>query len=248
MSFVFNGITIPQDSDSVYFNGALVSEIFMNGIQVWIRKAAAGSQVFTASGTFTVPIGVTELIVCMCGGGGGGSGYYSGAGGGGAGAIGFTIPVTPGSNMGVTIGAGGIGYSNNPGGAGGNSVFGGHTAIGAGGGGYNDDNTGAGGAKSYTGGNGVRQEGYNIAGGNATGCGGTISGGAGYISTSDGHGAPGGGGGFGVGANGKGKDTGGPYPGGPGGGGGSGQHRHSSKYVTNYGGVGGRGEVRISWA
>jgi len=71
-------------------------------------------QIFTSSGTFTVPSGATQVLVTLIGGGGGGSkgggGSLSGAGGGGGGVY-YRVPVTvtPGSSIPVTIGSGGAG-------------------------------------------------------------------------------------------------------------------------------------------
>lgn len=97
---------------------------------------------FTASGTFTVPAGVTTLYLSGCAGGSGGAGgggavNQSGVGGGGAGgsagqsAIRVPVTVTPGQAYQVVIGAAGSGGgaglpSQNGGssGAGGNTSFG----------------------------------------------------------------------------------------------------------------------------
>lgn len=78
-------------------------------------------QFFTANSTFTVPDEVNQVFVEMMGGGGGGgggghthgtNGYYFCLGGG-AGAAGETnitiVPVIPGKNYAVTVGAGGVG-------------------------------------------------------------------------------------------------------------------------------------------
>ena len=105
-----------------------------------------GGKIFTSSGTFTVPAGVTEVYVSMCGGGGGGGGGGSnskGGPGGGAGAY-FKKPVTvtPGATYTITVGAGGAGgagsttVNGQPGQAGGTSSFGSLlSATGGGGGG-----------------------------------------------------------------------------------------------------------------
>ncbi|MFP5846576.1 tail fiber protein [Salmonella sp. 741265066_PST] len=76
-------------------------------------------QFFTASGTFTVPDGVTQVFVEMLGGGGGGGGGavtdggFAGASGGSGGTCGSTnisiVPVTPGGKYAVIVGAGGVG-------------------------------------------------------------------------------------------------------------------------------------------
>jgi hypothetical protein len=81
-----------------------------------------GVQEFTTSGTFTVPAGITHILVEMWGAGGGGGGggagvavgpyFFEGAAGGGAGGGGYTlavISVTPGSVYTISVGAGGAG-------------------------------------------------------------------------------------------------------------------------------------------
>ena len=88
-----------------------------------------GYQLFTSSGTFTVPAGVTRLNVRAIGGGGGGGGggttsastttQYGGGGGGPGGVTEAAIPVTAGEALTVTIGAGGAGGAG--GAAGGNA-------------------------------------------------------------------------------------------------------------------------------
>ena len=91
-------------------------------------------QVFTSSGTFTVPAGVTAVKVTVCGGGGGGGLATGGpcvitlAGVGGPGGVGavFATGLTPGGTVSVTIGGAGAGGAagNNSGGAGGTTSFG----------------------------------------------------------------------------------------------------------------------------
>jgi hypothetical protein len=75
-----------------------------------LRPGFAAMQVFTSSGTFVVPNGVTTVKVRLTGGGGSG-GYHSvmPAGGGGAGgqATGIVGGLTPGQTIAVTVGAGG---------------------------------------------------------------------------------------------------------------------------------------------
>ena len=78
-----------------------------------ITRVTHGSQEFTVDGIFTVPIGVTGVLITACGGGGGGSGgdtdsYSSGCGGNGAECIVRKFfPVTPGQQIPITIGLGG---------------------------------------------------------------------------------------------------------------------------------------------
>jgi hypothetical protein len=103
---------------------------------------AQNTAVFTSSGTWTVPQGVTTILVsgCAAGGGGGGGGTtnssggsaVSGAGGGaGQSVIKKSISVIPGHSLSITIGAGGAGGAGGAaggsngatGGAGGNTVL-----------------------------------------------------------------------------------------------------------------------------
>jgi hypothetical protein len=95
--------------------------------------ASSSSQLFTSSGTFTAPAGVTKVLVTMIGGGGSGGGYYSNhvdtysAGGGGAGGdyvwkLAFTV--VPASNYTVTVGVGGVAAGEGANGnTGGNTTF-----------------------------------------------------------------------------------------------------------------------------
>ncbi len=123
------------------------------------------AQTFTTSGTYTVPPGVTSIVVNVWGGGGGGGGgnssctaQGSGSGGGGGGFAQSTLTVTPGEVYTVTVGAGGTaGPYQADGGPGGSSTF-----------------TGVGGTVSATGG------GQGL---NALGCG-TVNGGVGGTGTS----------------------------------------------------------------
>ncbi len=92
--------------------------------------ACSKSEVFTGSGTFTVPTGVTLVQVTLVGGGGGGGGGYGatyGGGGGGGGELRYRIPVnlTGISSVAVTIpAAAGGGAVNNDGSDGGDVTFG----------------------------------------------------------------------------------------------------------------------------
>ncbi len=85
------------------------------------------AQVFTSSGTFTIPSGVTKVKVTVVGGGGGSAGTADGnsGGGGGGGGVAFKwlTSLTPTNTITVTVGAGGTAGTSGPGngGAGGNS-------------------------------------------------------------------------------------------------------------------------------
>lgn len=120
------------------------------GAASWQALAIGGGfsnmQVFSSPGTtnFTVPAGVTKLLIEVRGGGGGGGKGNAGGGavgqGGSGGGYGMGIfAVTPGSVHAVTVGAGGLGASGGTctvGGSGGSSSVGALiSATGGGGGG-----------------------------------------------------------------------------------------------------------------
>jgi hypothetical protein len=104
-------------------------------------KVPQNSQTFTSSGTFTVPAGMTSIIVVGSysgagGGGGGGNSSGSGGDGGGGGASIFAIPiimsVSPSQQFTITIGAGGAGGAGGVGNnSGGNGGYGGTTQFGS---------------------------------------------------------------------------------------------------------------------
>ena len=77
-----------------------------------------GAQTFTSDGTFTVPTGVTKILVTAFGAGGGG--YGSTGGGGGERIIKKAYSVTPGTAISIKIGVGGT-----------DAVAGGSTVIGS---------------------------------------------------------------------------------------------------------------------
>ena len=111
----------------------------------FLNKDLFRTEEFTANGNFTVPKGVTNVIVIGWGGGGGGAGGTNSAGSGeggdgGAGAmlgVAFSA-VTSEAVLPVVIGAGGTagpgGNINNSGGNGQNSTFNGITFVGGTGG------------------------------------------------------------------------------------------------------------------
>ncbi len=123
------------DSANWRINSLVASDIlaliFANGI-------VGRTQIFIASGTFTVPANVTQVEVEIVGGGGpggpssdgSGSGNSAGTAGGGGGAGGYAYRrisgLTAGLAIAVTVGAGGAAVTtvNVPGPAGGTSSFG----------------------------------------------------------------------------------------------------------------------------
>jgi hypothetical protein len=104
-----------------------------NSGRVYVNEAT-----YTASGTWTVPSGVSSaqvILVGAGGGGGGGSQVVAGGGGGGGQVITKNLTVVPGTTYSVTIGAGGQGgqgaqtsatdvVNTLPGSNGGNTAFG----------------------------------------------------------------------------------------------------------------------------
>lgn len=211
------------------------------------NSIAQNSQMFTSSGSFKAPEGVTAVKVEVWGAGGGGStitasGRRGGGGGGGAYASSI-VTVTSGGNYQVTVGVGGVANS-----AGGNSSFNSGWVVGAGGkGGYSNSTAGgAGGAVSnsvgtikYKGGNGS-SGGTSYSGGGGGGAGSFGAGGDASGSTAGaGSSLNGGAGGAGVNGSTNGK-IGNNY-----GGGGSGAVTNSG--TDRKGGSGSDGLVVISW-
>ena len=100
--------------------------------------AGPSVQVFSSSGTFTVPTGITRVKISIAGGGGGSGGARAaagpdagaiatgGRGGSGLGGTAWVTGLTPGNNITVTVGAAGTAGSSAPGagGTGGTSSFG----------------------------------------------------------------------------------------------------------------------------
>jgi len=86
-------------------------------------------QAFGSSGTFTVPTGITRIMVQVWAGGGGGgspgsSGQIGGLGGYGGFGAAIITGLTPGGTVSVTVGSGGAGGNQTAGSAGGTSSFG----------------------------------------------------------------------------------------------------------------------------
>lgn len=119
---------------------------FVNQLISAINRASLSvnrQQKFTASGSFTVPAGVTTIYLsgCAAGGGGasgatnnGGQSSLVGGGGGGGGGAGQSIikqafTVTPGQVLTISIGAGGNGAQAPTAGGGYNGNNGGNTSV-----------------------------------------------------------------------------------------------------------------------
>jgi hypothetical protein len=212
----------------------------------------SGSQTFTTVGTtvWTCPPGVTSVQATPTGGGGGAGGGASGGngqGGGGGETRVATIPVTPGNNYNVVVGAGGNGgTSGGNGTAGSQSSFTGDSgqAVIAHGGGLglgnvgSTPNNGGSGGSGGTGHNGGRGgDAYPYAGGGGSSAGPNATGNAG--SSPGGAAAPTGGG---AGGNSSGANN---VPGSPGvvpGGGGGGSY-----FTSQAGGAGASGQVILTY-
>lgn len=216
-----------------------------------VQPFYAQTQTFNSSGTFTVPAGVTSIIVEAWGAGGGGSNRFGAAGGGGGGAYtrGVISNLIPGSTITITVGSGG-----SAGNSGDQSSVG--TIIANGGSSTSDRSGGNGGEASvvagnviasFSGGNGgdarssrggPNNEGGGGGGGSATSSG--IGGDGGDGSGTGGTGGSGeGDGGRGADGDGNPDAASGTAPGG--GGGGRGEGNSTSK-------SGASGRVIISWA
>lgn len=93
------------------------------------------TRVFTSSGVFAVPPGITSVEVLVVGGGGGGGADFGGGGGAGGVRYSANYSVTPGSTVAVTVGGGGGGaIQSGVAGNGEDSSFGSLVAAGGGGG------------------------------------------------------------------------------------------------------------------
>jgi hypothetical protein len=104
--------------------GATGARLFVNPGSTWKPPT---QQVFTASGTYNKPTGISAIIVEVVGGGAGAGDGGTAGGGAGAGAYSRKriIAASVGATETVTIGAGGAGAAST-GNAGGNSSFGAH--------------------------------------------------------------------------------------------------------------------------
>jgi len=100
----FTRTTLTAGSNITITNGAGSISIASTAAGV-----SGGQQVFTASGTFTIPAGITQAKVTVVGGGGDGGALSSagaaGGGGGGGAAIVWLTGLTPANTITVTVGS-----------------------------------------------------------------------------------------------------------------------------------------------
>ena len=219
-------------------------------------RVHAQTDVFTTSGVWTAPAGVTSVNVSAWGAGGSGASQSRPSGGGGGGYAGLTnFSVTPGNTYTVSVGIAGTSVTNAIGIAGGDSMFSASSTLlakgGAGGiatttvpspslGGQSSQEFGN---TVFSGGNAGQGQGAlsDVGGGGGGGGGGTANnGGNGTASLSGGTGGTGGATGGGNGGNGGGNLAGSPGSTKGGGGGGSGGTSLAS-------GAGANGEVDITY-
>lgn len=125
-SYTVGGLTV--GSSGITFN----DNTTQTGASTYVGSRG---QVFTSSGTFTIPSGVTAVKVTVVGAGSGGAGgnanYYGPGGAGGGTAIKYLSGLTPGNTLSVTVGTGGSGGGSEmgTGAAGGNSTVSSNTQI-----------------------------------------------------------------------------------------------------------------------
>ena len=102
VTFTNSGVTSIVAGSGITVSGAT------GAVTVSASAGGINSQVFTSSGTFTIPSGVTKLKMTIVGGGGngrGGTDVSNGGGGGGGAAIKYLTGITPGNTLTVTVGA-----------------------------------------------------------------------------------------------------------------------------------------------
>lgn len=165
-------VTVADGSGNINTAGTVTATSFVgNGASLTgIAGGFSNMQVFTSSGTFTVPAGITKVKVTVVGGGGNsGSATYgspsasssSGGGGGGGAAIEIISGLSPGATISVTVGgAGGTSsfgaYCSATGGGASPNVNGGITGTGGVGG------SGSGGDINFTGSRGQGSDNLSI--------------------------------------------------------------------------------------
>jgi hypothetical protein len=135
------GITVPEGASQAQAEAGNDNTVLMTPLRVAQAIAKLGfgyknAVIFSASGVFNTPAGVTEAFAYVVGGGGGGGGTTTTTPGGNGGWGGLSLGLIPVSGaMTVTVGAGGVGTNDAAiGGAGGTSSFGTLSATGGAGG------------------------------------------------------------------------------------------------------------------
>lgn len=125
--------TTVRGGDIVFNNGTVQTTAFPGPFQLQ-------NQLFTSSGSWTAPSGVTRVKATVIAGGGGGSAWAGSSGGGGGYSCAW-VTVSPGTTYTVTVGGGGAYQGGNAfGGSGGTSSFGSFLSATGGGGGSNTGN------------------------------------------------------------------------------------------------------------
>lgn len=109
---LYNNVNTPASITNPFSLGKFKGCEFVQPISVIILDSNY-EEIFTSSGTFTVPAGVTEISAVCVGGGGGGSAStsssngYAGGGGGGGALHWRTLTVSPGTVFNINVGAAG---------------------------------------------------------------------------------------------------------------------------------------------
>jgi len=211
------GISVSGATGAVTIANTGVTSLNGSTGAISLSAGFSNMEVFTSSGSWTVPTAVTKALVYVTGAGGSansatGSGNYSGGGGGAGGTAIGILTVTPGASITATVG---VGSANSNGG---NSTFStltgnGGTANSNPGAGYavpGVGGTASGGALNLTGGGGSAGQVFTTfspnfgggGGGNSYWGGGGAGGYTGVATTNGAANTGGGGGGAGVGAGG----------------------------------------------
>ena len=113
-------LSAPQGGTGLTSPGTSGNVLTSNG-SAWTSSTPSyvgqRAQIFSSSGTFTIPTGITAISLQVIGGGGGTRGVFdagvvTGGGGGGGTALKWLSSLTSGNTLTVTIGAGGVGAAN----------------------------------------------------------------------------------------------------------------------------------------